>query len=122
MFGMGYGEMLIVAIVAVLLFGRRLPEVARSLGQSYQEFRRGLTDLKGDVDDAVYSARSGGHGSRSRYLPHLTGSESGSPEAVSQGTSDSAGPGVETPMEPQSNAVADSSANNGSDDAASSIP
>jgi sec-independent protein translocase protein TatA len=58
MFGMGIQELLIVGIVAVMLFGRRLPEVARSLGQSYQQFRQGLQDLKGEMDEVVYTARS----------------------------------------------------------------
>ncbi|MEZ6118236.1 MAG: twin-arginine translocase TatA/TatE family subunit [Pirellulaceae bacterium] len=50
MFGLGPSEFAIVGIVAVLLFGKRLPEVARSLGASYQQFRKGLTDLQSSID------------------------------------------------------------------------
>ncbi len=50
MFGMGPSELLIVGVIAVLLFGRRLPEVARSLGSSYREFRKGLNDLQSQVN------------------------------------------------------------------------
>jgi sec-independent protein translocase protein TatA len=34
----------IVGLVALLLFGKRLPGVARSLGQGINEFKRGLSD------------------------------------------------------------------------------
>ena len=47
--------MVVIGIVAVLLFGSRLPEVARSVGQSYQQFRKGLaeiqTTIKTEIDD-----------------------------------------------------------------------
>jgi sec-independent protein translocase protein TatA len=60
MFGLGMQELVIVGVVAVLLFGKRLPEVARSLGHSYREFKRGLVDLQSSVDIRemrdVYSA------------------------------------------------------------------
>jgi len=39
----GY-EWIIVAVVGLLVFGRRLPSVARSLGSSYNQFRAGLKD------------------------------------------------------------------------------
>lgn len=42
--------MALVGVVAVLLFGKRLPEVARSLGKSYHEFRSGLTDIQSSFD------------------------------------------------------------------------
>jgi sec-independent protein translocase protein TatA len=50
MFGLGVGEFTIVAIVAVLLFGKRLPEVAKSLGATYKQFRQGLTDIQRTID------------------------------------------------------------------------
>jgi sec-independent protein translocase protein TatA len=40
-----YWTVLLVLFVALLLFGGRLPEVARSLGRSLNEFKRGLNDV-----------------------------------------------------------------------------
>ena len=44
--GMGPVEMMIIGAIAVILFGSKLPEVARSVGNSYREFRRGLSDFE----------------------------------------------------------------------------
>jgi sec-independent protein translocase protein TatA len=49
-FSMGMQELVIIGVIAVLLFGKRLPEVAKSLGASYRDFRKGLSDLQSQVD------------------------------------------------------------------------
>ena len=46
MFGIGYLELVVVGVVAILLFGKRLPEVARTWGSSYRDLRRSLNDIK----------------------------------------------------------------------------
>ena len=43
MFGIGTQEMIVFGIIAVILFGGRLPSVARSLGKSIVEFKKGMT-------------------------------------------------------------------------------
>jgi sec-independent protein translocase protein TatA len=43
-------EMLIVMGIAVLLFGKRLPEVGRSLGKGIVEFKKGLRGIEDDLD------------------------------------------------------------------------
>ncbi len=53
MLGLGPQEMLIVLVIAVLLFGKRLPEVGRSLGKGMMEFKKGLNDIKSEVDSAT---------------------------------------------------------------------
>ena len=58
MFGLGMQEMVIVMVVAVLLFGKRLPDVARSLGGSYHQFRKGLQDIQSEVNTTTSSYQS----------------------------------------------------------------
>jgi sec-independent protein translocase protein TatA len=45
----GFWEWVAIAVVAVLLFGRRLPEVGRSLGRGVVEFKRGLREVEDEV-------------------------------------------------------------------------
>lgn len=51
----GTTEWVIIGILGLLLFGRRLPQVGRGVGQSIAEFVRGLREAKdaieADIDD-----------------------------------------------------------------------
>jgi len=42
-------EWIVIAIIALLIFGRKLPEVARSMGKSIVEFKKGIKDVKDDI-------------------------------------------------------------------------
>ena len=54
LFGLpGGGEWIIILIVALLIFGPRLPSVMRSIGKSVVEFKKGLKDTEKDVNEAV---------------------------------------------------------------------
>ncbi len=46
MFGIGTTELLVVGIVALLLFGNRLPRVMRDLGRGITEFKRGMQGIE----------------------------------------------------------------------------
>lgn len=53
-------EWIIILVVALLIFGKRLPEVGKSLGKGIVEFKRGLQGMQEEVhkinhevDDAV---------------------------------------------------------------------
>jgi len=45
----GHLEMIIILVILLLLFGRRLPEVARSLGDGIREFKKGVQDVTADA-------------------------------------------------------------------------
>jgi TatA/E family protein of Tat protein translocase len=51
MFNIGTQEVLVILLVALLLFGgRRIPELARSLGRGIHEFRKAVGDIQRQVD------------------------------------------------------------------------
>lgn len=47
----GYTEMLLLGIIALMLFGSKLPEVARNFGRGYREMRRKVDDLQREFRD-----------------------------------------------------------------------
>ena len=52
----GGGEWIIILVIGLLLFGRRLPEIGRSIGKTIVEFKRGMADI--DNDTTAAAARS----------------------------------------------------------------
>jgi len=49
MFGLGYQELLIILVIVLILFGaNRLPELAKSLGSSVKEFKKGVNESKAE--------------------------------------------------------------------------
>jgi len=54
MFGMPGGiEWIIILIVALLIFGKRLPEVMKSMGRGIVEFKKGVKGVEDDVEESV---------------------------------------------------------------------
>jgi len=53
-FGMpGLTEWIVIGVIGILLFGKRLPEVGRSLGKGIVEFKKGLKGVEDDIDTQV---------------------------------------------------------------------
>jgi sec-independent protein translocase protein TatA len=50
MFGLGTTEILIILALGVLLFGRNLPGIGRSVGKTVTEFKRGMKGLEDDLE------------------------------------------------------------------------
>jgi len=59
---LGTTETIVIGVILLLLFGRRLPEVGRSLGQGIVEFKKGLKDVTEEmnVEDRDTQPPSGG--------------------------------------------------------------
>ncbi len=47
---LGPMEMIMIAIVGLLIFGNRLPDVGRSLGKGLVEFKKGLKGVQDDIE------------------------------------------------------------------------
>jgi sec-independent protein translocase protein TatA len=54
----GFGEMLLIAGLGLLIFGKRLPEVGKSLGKGIVEFKKGLKGIEDDVEVASSQQQS----------------------------------------------------------------
>jgi sec-independent protein translocase protein TatA len=82
---LGWMEMVIIGVVLLVLFGRRLPEVGRSLGQGIVEFKKGL---KGVQDEVSQNSQAAPRTSPSAQLPNQTNFEArpqqGQPNTVSR--------------------------------------
>lgn len=60
--GLGMGEMILIFLVVLLLFGaKRLPEIGSSLGKGIREFKTSMRDVEGEIKAA----------SRPTYTPPL---------------------------------------------------
>jgi sec-independent protein translocase protein TatA len=53
MFNLSPQELIVVGLIAVLLFGNKLPSVMRSLGKGMTEFQKGLKGVKDEFDSAM---------------------------------------------------------------------
>ncbi len=53
-------ELAVIAVVALLIFGRRLPEIARNIGKSMSEFKKGINEAKETKDDIVQDVKKVG--------------------------------------------------------------
>ena len=49
--GLGYTEMILLGVIALMLFGSRLPEVARNFGQTYRQLRGKVDEFQREFKD-----------------------------------------------------------------------
>lgn len=72
-------EWLVILAIGLLLFGRRLPEIGRSIGKTIVEFKRGINDIEDEVDKA-----SKREGDSPRQLPREDRAVSQTPTSPSR--------------------------------------
>ncbi len=70
---LGTTELLILGIIALLIFGKRLPEVGRSLGKGIVEFKKGLAGVQDDLDRAGSTPSSDSTNKTVASNDHATG-------------------------------------------------
>ena len=54
--GMSLFHWLVVLVIGILLFGKRLPDIGRTLGKSLVEFKKGMKGLEDNLDDTHAAA------------------------------------------------------------------
>lgn len=54
MFNLGFGEMLLILIVALVIFGPgKLPEVGKAMGKAINEFKKASRDIQNEINEAA---------------------------------------------------------------------
>ena len=52
LFGLGWGEIVLIVLVILLLFGgKKIPELMKGLGKGVKSFKEGMKDVENDVKD-----------------------------------------------------------------------
>jgi sec-independent protein translocase protein TatA len=46
-------EIMIIGAIAILLFGNKLPEVAKNIGKGFNEFKRGMHGIDDEINSAT---------------------------------------------------------------------
>src|SRR5262249_6122007 len=60
MFGLGTQELLVILVIVLVMFGgSKLPEIARSLGRSMNELKKGINEGASEKDDKSVPPKTG---------------------------------------------------------------
>lgn len=52
LFGLGWGEIVLIALMVLLLFGgKKIPELMKGLGKGVKNFKKGLSEVEEEIDD-----------------------------------------------------------------------
>ena len=57
MFGIGFQEIIIIALIVLLLFGgKKIPELMKGLGKGVRSFKDGMNEIEKDLNDDASKA------------------------------------------------------------------
>lgn len=92
----GGPEWMVILVIALLIFGRRLPEVARGLGKSVNEFKKGMREFQDSAEEAASDLNEATNEAVSEADMHATETTyDGSPESYGSQTTDESAPQAE---------------------------
>lgn len=58
MFGIGLQELIIILVICLIIFGaNKLPDIAKALGKSMQEFKKACKDSQQDLPESISSTK-----------------------------------------------------------------
>jgi sec-independent protein translocase protein TatA len=91
MFGIGMQELIIIAIIALLVVGpKKLPDIAKTLGRGFNEFKRAVDGVTEDFketiksDDKPHEEGSKDDNPKDSHLTNQTGTEESKSDAPPQ--------------------------------------
>lgn len=79
--GISGWEWIIILVIALLIFGKRLPDLGRSVGKTIVEFKKGLKDVEKDIETESARPSQPNHGTHAYSQPHGQGQLGHSPSA-----------------------------------------
>jgi sec-independent protein translocase protein TatA len=75
-FGMPGGyEWVVILVIGLLIFGRRLPEVGKSLGKGIVEFKKGIKGIEDEIEQESSSSKAAQIANSSSHHDPATGGE-----------------------------------------------